>query len=62
MPPYIHTEQGQYDYSKKKLPELQQRFNEEQVRHEKACELLRAKMERHESIIDNFEVEGKNDE
>ena len=53
---YIKTEQQQYEYSKAKLPELQQRFNDEQVHHEKKCGLLRSKMERHGSIIDDYEM------
>ena len=28
---YIKTEQQQYEYSKNKMPELQQRYNDEQV-------------------------------
>ena len=58
---FITDEKKQYEYSKKKLPELQQRFNDEQVHHEKKCELLRSKMDRHGKIIDNYEM-GDNNE
>jgi len=59
---FIVNPKEQYEYSKKKLPELQQRFNDEQLHHEKKCELLRSKMERHGSIIDDYEMRGDNNE
>ena len=56
---YLITEAEQYDYSKKKLPELYQRFNEQEAKHQEDAETLRAKIKRHESIVDNYEM--KND-
>ena len=55
---YATTDSEQYEYSKEKLPELQQRFNYEQLRHEKKSELLRSKMDRHQSIVDEYEMGG----
>ena len=41
----------QREYSKKKLPELHQRYNDMEARHKEEKEVLLAKIERHQSIV-----------
>jgi hypothetical protein len=56
---YLTTAEQQYNYSKKKLPELQERYNEELLRHQRKCEKLSAKMKRHEAILSEYKEEEK---
>lgn len=58
MPPYLVTRQQQYDYSKKKLPELHDRRNKIIEERIKEDELLDGKINRHQFIVDDFEMNG----
>jgi hypothetical protein len=55
---YLSTDEEQYKYSKAKLPQLQDRFNLKEQNHMKEMEELKAKIERHASIITSYEVAG----
>lgn len=56
---YLKTDEDQYNYSKKKEIELQERWNEMQKRHIEEEQDLKAKIDRHHKIIDNYEMNGE---
>ena len=52
---YCRNDKEQYEYSKKKLPELHERYNEFEDYVRKKREEMNGKIDRHQRIIDEFE-------